>query len=1053
MARKVYDRVKEYTASTGIGGISFIGAFTGFQSFDSVFTSGDTTFYVVEEHNQWEVGVGTYGSNNLERDTVLSSSNGGSKINLTGSGVVSVTLPASQAFFNDDAVYISGVANYASGQAIINEVDIVAVSGWADSTFLKINDNTYVSGVATYASGQAISNESNLIANSGYFESRVDSADENIVYISGIAVFASGHNLQSVTDNGSVTTNAITVNNNNITASSGLFDSLDMTPIAEANYPPHQEGVLFYDNENHTLSLYNEEADVTLQLGQEEFLRVRNNTGATIQNGTAVLINGAHGNAAPTISGAIANSESSSQVVGLATHSIEHNSFGYVTTHGIVRDIDTSSFSAGDEIFLSATQVGSGVNVSPVIPNYEVTIGHVIRSHSNGSVLVQVGHPKLGGGDLKSESVLNLSGVPFVSQIADTTAGGSLTDSLFVFDSGNRQLQLGSGVQLLSGEPSNTTNVLYNDGGDLYFNGSEIGVSGESLDFAGNILTYNNSKGGSFTADLSSLSTFDTSGVSLGYSAGTLTYTNNAGGTFDVDLSSISGDVYAMIVDGAPSTLDTLNEIAAALNDDSNIANTLTTLITSTSGNLQSQITENVTDISSASGYFESRADSLDSDMAGVSGQLYGNWTISDGANSENILSGETVSFSGVGGTTVSYDISSNLVSISGASGGGATYTAGSGLTLAVDEFNVYGGSGNFEYVELQTDNTTIPKLKFTGSGVTDTPITLEVRSSYESASESGSALLFQGSQGQLFSITDNLSSGVIFSVADIAGLPMLEVDASGHVQIGEFADDITIHQSVLLSGGVPASTTNKLYNDNGSLYFNGSSLGYNDASLSGYFESRADQDDVDLTYISGVAVYASGLDNYLLNPSGVGGISITSDVDTVVFSGDATLARTLDLNYVSGVAVYASGQITPALTAGSGITIDSANQINVHGGSGHFINLDVDGAFTATTKSFLIDHPSKEGMKLQYGSLEGPENGVYVRGTTNNRFITLPSYWRDLVNSSSITVSLTCLGSFQPLFVEQKNNREIIVGGVCGYYDYVVYGERKDVEKLQVEW
>ena len=61
----------------------------------------------------------------------------------------------------------------------------------------------------------------------------------------------------------------------------------------------------------------------------------------------------------------------------------------------------------------------------------------------------------------------------------------------------------------------------------------------------------------------------------------------------------------------------------------------------------------------------------------------------------------------------------------------------------------------------------------------------------------------------------------------------------------------------------------------------------------------------------------------------------------------------------------------------------------------------------TATTKSFLIPHPSKEGMKLQYASLEGPENGVYVRGTTKETFITLPDYWRDLVHNNSITVSL----------------------------------------------
>ncbi len=107
----------------------------------------------------------------------------------------------------------------------------------------------------------------------------------------------------------------------------------------------------------------------------------------------------------------------------------------------------------------------------------------------------------------------------------------------------------------------------------------------------------------------------------------------------------------------------------------------------------------------------------------------------------------------------------------------------------------------------------------------------------------------------------------------------------------------------------------------------------------------------------------------------------------------------------------------------------------------------------TATSKSFLIDHPSKEGMKLQYASLEGPENGVYVRGTTDKGFITLPDYWRDLVHNDSITVTLTPVGQFQPLFVEEKSNREIRVGGVSGHYDYVVYGERKDVDKLEVEW
>ena len=176
----------------------------------------------------------------------------------------------SSAFTGTDASAVSGWA----AQTITNGDN--AVSGWAASTFLTSDDDS----IANFASGLAVQNEL------------------DIVTVSGIAVYASGHDLQSITDNGSTTTNAITVSNNNITASSGLFDSLDMTPLAEANYPAHQEGVVFYDADNHTLSLYNDEADVTLQLGQEEFLRARNNTGATIANGTAVLITGSHGNAA-----------------------------------------------------------------------------------------------------------------------------------------------------------------------------------------------------------------------------------------------------------------------------------------------------------------------------------------------------------------------------------------------------------------------------------------------------------------------------------------------------------------------------------------------------------------------------------------------------------------------------------------------------------------------------------------------------------------------------------------------------------------------------------
>ena len=189
-----------------------------------------------------------------------------------------------------------------------------------------------------------------------------------------------------------------------------------------------------------------------------------------------------------------------------------------------------------------------------------------------------------------------------------------------------------------------------------------------------------------------------------------------------------------------------------------------------------------------------------------------------------------------------------------------------------------------------------------------------------------------------------------------------------------DFGGGIIVGDGINLENSVPASTTNTLYNDGGTLKFNGSAVGGGGS--------------------------AAGSDTQIqFNDGGS-------------FGGDADLVWNKTTN-----------------------------------------SLTITGSLNATTKSFLIDHPSKEGMKLQYASLEGPENGVYVRGTTKETFITLPNYWRDLVHNSSITVTLTPVGSFQPLFVESKSNREIIVGGVCGYYDYVVYGERKDVAKLEVEW
>ena len=114
---------------------------------------------------------------------------------------------------------------------------------------------------------------------------------------------------------------------------------------------------------------------------------------------------------------------------------------------------------------------------------------------------------------------------------------------------------------------------------------------------------------------------------------------------------------------------------------------------------------------------------------------------------------------------------------------------------------------------------------------------------------------------------------------------------------------------------------------------------------------------------------------------------------------------------------------------------------------------LTVNGTFTATTKSFDIQHPTKENMRLRYGSLEGPENGVYVRGKSRSSIITLPDYWTGLVDEDSITVQLTPYSKRQRLYVKNISDNTVEIGGVKGEFYYFIQAERKDVDKLVVEY
>ena len=117
MAFVLKDRVKETSTTTGTGTITLAGAPAGYQGFSSV-GDANTTFYSIVMGFEWENGIGTYTSSGtaLSRDTVLSSSNAGNKVNFSaGTKEVFITYPAGLATAYDTPSQSTGALHIPVG--------------------------------------------------------------------------------------------------------------------------------------------------------------------------------------------------------------------------------------------------------------------------------------------------------------------------------------------------------------------------------------------------------------------------------------------------------------------------------------------------------------------------------------------------------------------------------------------------------------------------------------------------------------------------------------------------------------------------------------------------------------------------------------------------------------------------------------------------------------------------------------------------------------------------------------------------------------------------
>jgi len=160
----------------------------------------------------------------------------------------------------------------------------------------------------------------------------------------------------------------------------------DFTP--QSITPTHQEGRVFYDLNTHTLNVYNDQSGVTLNIGEEHYIRVINKSGSTISNGKVCRHNGVDVvTQLPKIVPALADTVTNATILGVATHNILNNSEGFLTTQGKVSDINTSSFPAGQPMYLSDISPG---DLTTIAPDIITQVGGILNSDVLGSLMVNI---------------------------------------------------------------------------------------------------------------------------------------------------------------------------------------------------------------------------------------------------------------------------------------------------------------------------------------------------------------------------------------------------------------------------------------------------------------------------------------------------------------------------------------------------------------------------------------------------------------------------------------------------------------------------------------
>ncbi|MFZ2804544.1 MAG: hypothetical protein WA001_04950, partial [Patescibacteria group bacterium] len=318
------------------------------------------------------------------------------------------------------------------------------------TTNAAITNETVTNGTTTnlFATNETVSNFTattatitNLTVTNITVSSSQPSSFQNLIWVNATGTNTTSTNLFAA--NGVLTNGAIT--NGNVTNlgfgnASGTYIDFNASTTA----PAYQEGRLFYDDTLDSLAYYNDITNETVDIGQDQIIRAFNNTGSTITAGSVVYVTGSDASAdLPTIALAQADSSSTASAIGVVEHAIPAGTAGDVLGAGTAEGIDTSGFSEGDTVYLSATTPGALTDTPPDDPNVVVAVAVVTKvDPTDGDLLVVVSAPR--GGTLAN------GGIAF-----GTTNGFTADDPQNLFwDETNKRLGIGTDT------PSSTLQVV-----------------------------------------------------------------------------------------------------------------------------------------------------------------------------------------------------------------------------------------------------------------------------------------------------------------------------------------------------------------------------------------------------------------------------------------------------------------------------------------------------------------------------------------------------------------------------------------------------------------